>query len=200
MKSWITWGDLEKRLDKLKSKADGITFSPIIIDMLIAAEDHRFYKHKGVDPIALCRALWRTIFCGKREGGSTIAMQLVRVLSDRYERTIKRKLVEIYYAFRITKKLNRMEVPIYYLTIAYYGERMNGIVQLSSNLKIDIENISKHEAAEIVARIKYPEPRKCPEKRRGQIKLRTDYILRRIEECHLPISLGFTWDNGYETL
>ena len=47
---------------------------------LVAGEDRRFYYHPGVDPVALGRAVWKTVFCGCRQGGSTIAMQIVRTV------------------------------------------------------------------------------------------------------------------------
>ena len=45
---------------------------------LIAGEDHRFKFHPGVDPIAIGRSIWKNLFSGANQGGSTIAMQLVR--------------------------------------------------------------------------------------------------------------------------
>jgi membrane peptidoglycan carboxypeptidase len=69
-----------------------------MIELLLAGEDHRFPYHPGVDTVALCRALWMTVR-GSPQGGSTVAMQLVRTITGRYERTLGRKIREIMFAF-----------------------------------------------------------------------------------------------------
>src|SRR5690348_10551479 len=66
----------------------------IVQALLISGEDHRFFGHCGIDPIAVCRAIWRGVVLGHREGASTIEMQLVRVVTGRFERTLTRKLRE----------------------------------------------------------------------------------------------------------
>ena len=76
--------------------------SPIVVQLLITAEDRRYQFHPGVDPLALCRALWHTLALQKCEGGSTIAMQLVRVITGRYERTLYRKILEIFLAVKLS--------------------------------------------------------------------------------------------------
>src|SRR5208337_2064528 len=57
---------------------------------LIAAEDHRFFNHGGVDPIALVRAIVRFHLRGRLQGASTIEQQLVRTVTMRYDRTVLR--------------------------------------------------------------------------------------------------------------
>ena len=69
--------------------------SLILKRLLISGEDHRYFLHPGFDVIAICRAIWRRLAWGVREGASTIEQQTVRVLKGRYERTLRRKVHEI---------------------------------------------------------------------------------------------------------
>ncbi|MBA5820737.1 transglycosylase domain-containing protein [Morganella morganii subsp. morganii] len=177
MKISEDWLILRQKLTKIKNMSDSWVLSPNLVRMLIYAEDHRFSRHNGVDFIAICRASWRTLFCRKREGASTIAMQLVRVLTGRYERTLSRKLLEMYAAMRLTKYINKNEIPRLYLFVAYYGWRMSGLIQASNRLNIDFSNCTDYEAASIVARLKYPEPQKYNQNRHNKILARTKHIL-----------------------
>ena len=150
--------------------------------LLVLGEDHRIARHPGVDPVALCRALWRTYCCGRREGGSTIAMQLVRVLTGRFERSWRRKANEIVLALRVTRHVPRGELPELYLSVGYYGWRMNGFDQACRHLRIDPASCSLRESAMLVARLKYPEPRTCSSVRRGQIAKRSEYLMERFKD------------------
>ena len=97
--------------------------------LLILGEDHRFYFSPSVDPAALCRATWRTGSCGHREGGSTIAMQLVRALTRKYDKPILRKTREISLAVQLTQYIPREDIPGLCLWVAYYGWRAQGQVK-----------------------------------------------------------------------
>jgi membrane carboxypeptidase/penicillin-binding protein PbpC len=173
------WQDIESRLAGIMIETEKFEISPVLVALLIAAEDHRYGIHPGVDPISLCRAFWRTLVCGMREGGSTIAMQLVRVVTGRYENTISRKFAEIYLAIRLTRHVRESDIPKLYLTIAYYGWRMNGLEQASARLKINPSAVSLSDAANVIARLKYPEPG-CPTiERYSKIASRSEYIIKR---------------------
>ncbi|HHH0804874.1 TPA: biosynthetic peptidoglycan transglycosylase [Yersinia enterocolitica] len=177
MKISEDWLLIKKQVAQIKIETDGWDISPVLVTMLIAAEDHRFGRHHGVDLVSICRAAWRTLFCGRIEGASTITMQLVRVLTGSYERTLKRKLVEMYLALRLTKYINQVDIPKFYLFVAYYGWRMNGLVQASYRLNIDLLTMTDLEAASIVARLKYPEPQKYDRIRLDKIRARAKHIL-----------------------
>jgi membrane carboxypeptidase/penicillin-binding protein PbpC len=175
------WLNIKNRLEEIKIATAQINISPILVALLITAEDHRFGSHPGVDLISLCRAVWRTLICGKREGGSTIAMQLVRVITGRYERTMSRKIVEIYFAIRLTRLVPKSVIPKFYLSIAYFGWRMNGLKQVSLRLNINPASLSIQEAANIIARLKYPEPKRLDNNRLVKINGRTKYIISRYD-------------------
>lgn len=171
------WLHLKQQLTHIQNETKNLAISPNLVTMLIYAEDHRFSRHLGVDFIAICRASWRTLLCRRGEGASTIAMQLVRVLTGRYERTLSRKLLEIYLAMRLTKYIEKYDIPKLYLFVAYYGWRMNGLIQVSHRLNIELSTLSDYEAASVVARLKYPEPQKYNQNRYDKILARTKHIL-----------------------
>jgi len=156
--------------------------------LLIAGEDHRFKYHPGVDPIALLRAIWRTCLCGRREGGSTIAMQLVRVLSGRYEKKFSRKVREICLALRLSRIVPKEELPALYLSVAYYGWNMNGFTQACDHLNLNPQSITLIDAAKLVARLKYPQPREISANRHRQIITRSIYLLSRYNKSSSVIS------------
>lgn len=145
--------------------------------MLISGEDHRFFRHSGFDIRAILRAAYRTLI-GHPEGGSTIAQQLVRIATGRFERSSRRKFREILLAVRITREFSRSHLPAIYLVVAYYGWRMNGLQQAYRRLEYCPENLSAAQAAGLIARLKYPEPRRSPTRREQQIAQRITHIVK----------------------
>lgn len=175
------WVKLREKVDLIGSKIDSHTSikpDQQMCQYLIAGEDHRFYYHFGVDPIALCRAAWKSVFCGSRQGGSTIAMQLVRTITGRYEKTWQRKLREIILAVRLTHYLDRDQLPILYLSIAYYGWKMHNLYQACLRLQIDPVSITQMDAAKLVARLKYPESRNYSIERLQKTQCRAEHLIR----------------------
>jgi membrane peptidoglycan carboxypeptidase len=152
--------------------------SPNLISALLIAEDRRFYHHGGVDVIATLRAAWYCIFRGRLVGGSTLEQQLVRTLSGDKARSVRRKFREIFLCTLVSRIVPKAEVPGLYLSVAYFGWRMNGLRDACARLGFVPERLSLRQAASVVARLKYPEPERRSEPRRRQIKSRTEYILR----------------------
>ncbi len=98
----------------------------------IATEDARFYRHPGVDPFAIARALVTGLMEGEiRSGGSTITQQLARNLllssEERSQRTLTRKLREAILAFRLDRSYSKAEVLELYLNTTYYGNFAYGV-------------------------------------------------------------------------
>jgi membrane peptidoglycan carboxypeptidase len=173
---------LKSKLTSIYSKMevdDNLVRTETLIKFLISGEDHRFKYHFGFDLIAIIRAIRNRIFYKKIEGASTIEQQLVRVLTNRYDKTLSRKIREILLSTTLTEIVPRKHIPMIYLYVAYYGTNMNGLSQALEKLNIgNQESISEDLAAEIVARIKYPEPRICSELRIRQISLRKTHLLQ----------------------
>ena len=138
----------------------------------------------------LFRALFKTYFCNRREGGSTIAMQLVRTVTKSYEISLVRKFKEIYLATRVTLTLDRKEILKIYLNIAYFGWNMHGIEQACKILELDKSALTTFEAASIIARLKYPEPRFNKTKWLRTINLRANYIVKRFNQLNSKGNYG----------
>lgn len=152
--------------------------SPILVRLLISGEDHRFFHHPGFDLRAICRAMYRHVFWGIQEGASTIEQQTVRILTRRYEKTIERKVREILLATLVTEVIPKTILPTIHLEIAYFGWRMNNFRQVCKRLALHPQQMSLEDAAGVVARLKYPEPRITPFKRGRQIQDRKVHLLK----------------------
>ena len=167
---------LLNEIQKLNSKPNNNidTLSKI----LISGEDHRFYYHIGFDIIAIIRAIRNRLFYDKIEGASTIEQQLVRVLTEDFDRTFKRKIQEILLATTVSSIIPKNAIPKIYLNVAYYGTGMHGLNQAITKLGIaERETMAIEKAAELVSRIKYPQPTNPNTKRLNQIEARTQHLV-----------------------
>jgi membrane peptidoglycan carboxypeptidase len=101
---------------------------PRFFDVLFAYEDKRFRAHHGVDVLALTRAAFQLAANGRiLSGGSTLTMQVARLLEPRSARTLPAKLRQIVRAVEIERVLTKDEVLSLYLSIAPYGGNIEGI-------------------------------------------------------------------------
>ncbi len=102
--------------------------SQFVPQAIVANEDIRFYRHLGVDPIGILRALWVNLRYGEVvEGGSTITQQLARGMFLTQEQTITRKVREALLALIIERKFSKEEILQAYLNQVYFGEGAYGI-------------------------------------------------------------------------
>lgn len=98
---------------------------------LVAIEDERFYKHDGVDIISLGRSLMHNIFSESTQGGSTIEMQVSKNLLTNDDRSMKRKIRDIYNAIQIDKIMAKEEILGVYLNNVYFGKSAYGVGKAS---------------------------------------------------------------------
>ena len=92
-------------------------------DAVISVEDHRFYKHNGVDIIAIGRAFVNDIKAMEFvEGGSTITQQLAKNIYFTQEKKITRKIAEVFMAFEIEKEYDKNQILELYLNTSYFGD------------------------------------------------------------------------------
>lgn len=102
--------------------------SSYLIQATVTTEDANFYTHRGVDPIALLRAIYYAIQEGDLvSGGSTISQQLVKMTYLSPERTLSRKINEAVLAAEITRRYSKDEIIEIYLNELYYGNFSYGI-------------------------------------------------------------------------
>lgn len=151
---------------------------PLIVQqLLVSGEDHRHAWHPGFDIIGICRAIWRRTSKGTREGASTIEQQIVRSILGSYERTIWRKVVEIMLSTVVLSTYSKSILPAIYISIGYYGWRMNNYKEACKRLNLRPEFLTLVDAALLVARLKYPEPRMAPNRRIQQIHFRAQHLI-----------------------
>lgn len=94
----------------------------------IAVEDNRFYEHLGVDPFSILRALYSNIVSGEVvEGGSTITQQLAKNAFLSQERTMTRKIQELFIAIRLEQQYTKDEILEMYLNQIYFGRGAYGV-------------------------------------------------------------------------
>jgi membrane carboxypeptidase/penicillin-binding protein PbpC len=175
------WMVLQGQLGRVyREHVDATGFGPSALaqKLLISGEDHRFFRHGGIDLIAVCRTIWRGIVLRQPEGASTIEMQVVRVVSGRFERTLQRKLRAMTLATLVTRAIPKEALPAVYLRIGYYGWRMNGFESACRQLGLSSEALTPVQTARLVARLKYPQPRNTPPERWSKITARAQHLLR----------------------
>src|SRR5438445_3878397 len=96
----------------------------VLVDAVLAAEDHRFFEHGGLDVRALLRAAWANLRAGRvKEGGSTITQQLVKVRLLSPQRTLGRKLREAWLAALVESRYSKERILEAYLNEVYLGQR-----------------------------------------------------------------------------
>ncbi len=111
-----------------REKLDTEAMPLLIKKAFIAAEDRRFYKHRGVDFWSILRAMVNNIQERKViEGGSTITQQLARIVYLKKEKTFTRKLKEAALAFKLERELSKEEIIEKYLNNVYLGSNAYGI-------------------------------------------------------------------------
>ena len=105
-----------------------------LINAFIAAEDSRFYKHKGIDFYSIIRAFFKNLEAGTIvQGGSTITQQVTKSFLLSPERSYTRKLKEAILAYRIDKVFNKKEILYLYLNQIYLGHGAYGVEAAAEN-------------------------------------------------------------------
>lgn len=156
-----------------------------LIKFLVIGEDKRFYFHHGIDVLSIIRAIYKNIFQSCHEGASTIDQQLVRVITGDYSYTLVRKIKEMFLAIWMDNKFSKNIIALTYLTISYYGTNYYNLALILKRFHERIDkNIDNDICAEIIARLKYPEPRKVSITWSKKIAIRREYILRLKTKYH----------------
>ena len=116
---------LEERVAQVRLQEDFTPFSELpdtYVNAVVAIEDPRFWRHPGVDPISLTRALFRDIMARDWvEGGSTITQQLAKNLCFDQDKRLTRKAAELFAAFALERDYSKQEIFELYVNSIYFG-------------------------------------------------------------------------------
>ncbi len=135
---------------------------PRFLAMLVAYEDKRFYEHGGVDPKALLRAAWQAATHARIvSGGSTLTMQVARLLEPRPARSLADKFAEMVRAVQLERRLSKQQILDLYLVLAPYGGNIEGTRAASlAYFGKEPKRLSTAESALLVALPQAPETRR----------------------------------------
>ncbi len=150
---------------------------------IIAAEDERFYEHAGIDYIGVLRAAYANLVAGgRRQGASTITMQVARNFFLSSEKTLTRKLYEALLAFKIEHSLTKEQILELYVNQIYLGQRAYGFGAASQiYFGKALDKLTLAETAMLAGLPKAPSlynPIANPQR----AKQRQQYVLRRMPE------------------
>ena len=131
---------------------------PHLIQALLTREDRHFFEHRGFRIPDTIRAAWNMVSGRFWSGGSTITQQLAgSIYADRSEITIRRKLVELWWAIQLERWLTKNEILERYLNLVYFGEGTYGVEAASQfYFKHSARDITLAEAAMLVIQLNRP--------------------------------------------
>jgi len=153
---------------------------PRFLRMLFAYEDKRFYRHHGIDPSAVARAALQFITNARIvSGGSTLTMQVARLLEPRRARSLTAKLHQMVRAVELEHALNKNQILALYLSLAPYGGNLEGIRAASlSYFGKEPRRLTLGQAALLVALPQSPELRR-PDRYAQAARAARDRVLDR---------------------
>ena len=156
---------------------------PGYLKLLLAYEDRRFRSHAGVDPFALGRAAFQLVTRGRIvSGGSTITMQLARLMEPRRERSVYAKLRQMVRAVEIERRLTKDQILDLYLALAPFGGNLEGVRAASiAYFGKEPKRLTLAEAALLVALPQSPERRRL-DRHPDAARAARDRVLRRMVE------------------
>jgi penicillin-binding protein 1C len=157
---------------------------PGYLKLLLAYEDRRFHSHHGVDPLALGRAALQLVTRGHIvSGGSTITMQLARLIEPRRERSLYAKLRQMVRAVQLERQLNKHEILDLYLAVAPFGGNLEGIRAASiAYFGKEPKRLTLAESALLVALPQSPERRRLDRHPKAAHAARDRVLERMVED------------------
>jgi penicillin-binding protein 1C len=167
---------------RLKAKLEMI--DPKLRRMTIAYEDKRFAYHPGIDPLALARAARQFLRTGRIvSGGSTLSMQLARLLEPRRERSLTAKFKQMARAVQLDWRHSKDDILGWYLTLAPYGGNLEGVRAAAlAYFGKEPRALTVAEAALLVALPQLPELRR-PDRQQRSARAARDNVLARMVEA-----------------
>ena len=155
---------------------------------VVSVEDHRFYSHFGLDPIAICRAIVNDLKAGRYvEGGSTITQQLAKNLYFSQEKELNRKVAEVFLALDLERNYTKDEILELYVNSIYFGDGHYGVGEASEGyFSKTPADMSEYEST-LLAGVPNAPSRYAPTKNLELAEKRQQQVLRRMIACGYKI-------------
>jgi penicillin-binding protein 1A len=145
------------RMDEQRQDVPLAQIAPTLRHAVVAVEDHRFYRHPGLDPLGIARAVLENLRSDSLQGASTITQQLARTLFLSNQRTWGRKFREAALAIMIESQLTKDQILELYLNRVYLSSGVYGVEPLSRRLfGKSAHGLSLPEAALVAGLIRAP--------------------------------------------
>ncbi|HWL64094.1 MAG TPA: transglycosylase domain-containing protein [Steroidobacteraceae bacterium] len=166
---------------------------PLIVrQAVLAAEDDRFFEHRGLDWMGVARAVFKTATGGSSQGGSTISQQAARNVFLSLDRTMRRKMSEVFVTWRMERDFSKEEILAIYLNKIFFGQRSYGIAAAAQTyFGKHLDELTVAEAAMLAGIIQSPAIQN-PIRSVKNAESRRAYVLRRMAE------LGFIDEATHE--
>lgn len=152
---------VEEKVNEIRLTEGYIAFDEIseeFLDELIYREDRNFYRHSGIDLMAVMRAAWHDLQEGRYvEGGSTITQQLAKNLYFTGEKQLERKVAELFVAFDLEQTFTKEEILELYCNVVYFGEGCYGIDEAARHYYgVSADELDEEQAQALVYTLKCP--------------------------------------------
>jgi penicillin-binding protein 1A len=156
---------------------------PLVVrQAVLAAEDDRFFEHKGLDWMGVARAVFKTATGSSSQGGSTISQQAARNVFLSLDRTLRRKLSEVFVTWRMESDFSKEEILAIYLNKIFFGQRSYGIAAAAETyFGKRLDELTVAEAALLAGIIQSPAIQN-PVRSVKNAEGRRSYVLRRMAE------------------
>ncbi len=162
---------------------DVMALPPHVGQAFLAIEDRRFFRHVGIDPWGIGRAMWRNLRAGRvREGGSTISQQLAKTSFLSPDRTAIRKAQEALIALWLEAWLTKEEILSRYLSNVYFGDNVYGLRAAARHyFNVDPEDLTLAQSAMLAGVVNAPS-RLAPTTNLDGARARARLVLRAMAE------------------
>ena len=194
-KDAIAQVSLKDKVSEIRSKESYTVFSDLpetYTDAVLSVEDHRFYGHIGIDPIAITRAMVNDVKAGRFvEGGSTITQQLAKNLYFTQEKKMERKVM----AFALERDYSKNEILELYVNTIYFGNGYYCIKDASEGyFGKEPEDLTDYEST-LLAGVPNAPSKYSPTVNLELAEKRQEQVVERLVACGL-----FTKERALETL
>ena len=169
-----------------EAPVDVTRLNPVTPAAFVAIEDRRFYRHWGIDPRGMARAMVANMRGGGvREGGSTITQQLAKTSFLSSDRTVKRKAQEIIIAFWLEAWLSKQEILSRYLSSVYFGDGVWGLRAAAHHyFNRDPEHLTLAQSAMLAGMVQAPS-RLAPTHNLQAAQDRSRLVLKAMADTHV---------------